>query len=672
MNVAGRACVLLAFSCLLPFPIFAVEWDPIPQEDLAMTSIKEQPGAPAVVLIRQETDDDMNNFHMVYQRIKVLTDAGREYANVELPYSRRGFSVSAVSGRTVHADGTVIPFEGKPFDKTVVHGNGLQVNVKSFTLPDVQVGSIIDYKYSLRYDDNMVLPPEWVVQTELFQRKAYFKFIPFQNHGNVEIMLHHDQISRGIAWAPFLGNSPQPQIHTVPVSSFATVHDVGFWVDLSLANLPPIVAEPYMPPSNLLKMRVYFYYQAAMNQADYWKTEGKFWNKDVEGFLGRNRGIDEQVAKLLSPADTPEQKVRKIYAFVTTLENQDYIPARSTQEQKALELRNNKGAEDVLQNRSGRHDDLNRLFVAMVRAAGVPAAMIWVPDRSEEVFIKELLSTRQFDAEVAVVSLDGKDVFLDPGSKFCPYGTVDWRYSAVDGLKQDQKGAIIAAVAPPNYKNAATTRVADLQLDEHGMASGTVALSFRGMTAMLRRQEGEKTDETGRKKLLEDELRGMLPGNSEITLLNSPDWNSTEAPLTAQFHVSCPYAVAAGKRLMIMQHFFQTNERSRFPSAQRANAVYFHFPWEETDEVHIKIPAGMSVESLAPDDMQKVDYAVYQVRQKQEAPDKIFSRRDFIMAGMVITSDKYQALKSFFDKVKNDDDQPALVRISSNVASASQ
>jgi hypothetical protein len=37
----------------------------------------------------------------------------------------------------------------------------VRIQVKSFTLPDVQVGSIIDYRYSLRYDDQSFYAPEW-------------------------------------------------------------------------------------------------------------------------------------------------------------------------------------------------------------------------------------------------------------------------------------------------------------------------------------------------------------------------------------------------------------------------------------------------------------------------------------------------------------------------------
>jgi hypothetical protein len=61
-------------------------------------------------------------------------------------------------------------------------------------------------------------------------------------------------------------------------------------------------------------------------------------------------------------------------------------------------------------------------------------------------------------------------------------------------------------------------------------------------------------------------------------------------------------------------------------------------------------------------------YALYKVRQKQEAPDRIFSRRDFVMGTTLIPVDQYKEVKTFFDKVASDDGQPALVRLSQSVA----
>jgi hypothetical protein len=59
---SGRGCV--NFS-LVALPLLAADWPPIASEDLSMTSIPEIPGAPAVILQREETDDNMNNILIV-------------------------------------------------------------------------------------------------------------------------------------------------------------------------------------------------------------------------------------------------------------------------------------------------------------------------------------------------------------------------------------------------------------------------------------------------------------------------------------------------------------------------------------------------------------------------------------------------------------------------------
>lgn len=698
MNLKRWAVFSSIFFSLATFATLALgeDWPQISDRDRAVTSIPERPGAPAVILMREQTDDNMNNLLTVYERIKILTEAGRKYATVALPYSRL-VTIAALSGRTVHADGSVIPFAGKPFDTTLNGADGMPVPVKACTLPDAEVGSIIDLRYSLRYDDHRVFPPEWEVQTDLFQRNAYFKFIPLQNRGYASVQLDHGQLAKKLAWTPFLGNGAQPEIHTLPANTFATVHDVLLWVDLKMTDIPPLIEEPFMPPASLLKWRVYFYYQATLKPEDYWKNEERFWNKDVEAFLEKNDGVAAAVNKVASPADIAEQKVQKIYSFVAGLKNESRDSKFARQRAYALEYRSSecimqsgisgiaasggtggcvqtetapleqktqtRGVRDVLQE-GGTHDELNRLFVAMVRAAGVPASLLWVTDRSQQAFLKELLSTDQLAGEIAVVQLDGKDVFLDPGTKFCPYGIIDWRYSSAMGLRQNTNGAEFGETPALDYKQSLISRKADFVLDQEGVLTGTVSLVFKGVPAMVRRQTAETADAEVRKKILEDELTGVLRGKSEVELVNSPDWNGTEAPLIAQFRVRVALPSAANKELSLAQHLFQAGEKPWFPSASRSNAIDFRYPWQEEDEVRISLPAGLEVEKLASDDSLVIGYARYRAQHRQEAADKLYARRDFIMGTSLILPAKYTELKDFTDKIVTDDAQPTLLKLS--------
>src|SRR5215472_16062493 len=268
-----RALPLTALAFLFCASRAWGDWPAIAPEDLKMTDLPQQKGAPAVVLLREEVANDPENYHSVYMRIKILTENGRHYADVEIPYSRRNFRIDGVSGRTVHADGSIVTFDGKVFDKMVMKGKRgrgaqIRVHVKSFTLPDVQVGSILDFRYFLRYDDHSFYAPEWIVQTELFQKNASFKFIPYSG----DLIMAHQRVGRGSAWTSYLPLAgAQPQWHRVMTSSLSNSRTADQYVDLAISDVPPLIDEPFMAPASMLRYRVQFYYTIDRTPEAFWQ-----------------------------------------------------------------------------------------------------------------------------------------------------------------------------------------------------------------------------------------------------------------------------------------------------------------------------------------------------------------------------------------------------------------
>ena len=654
----------LLASCL---SAVAADWPSIPSEDKKLDSVPGQPGAPAITLLREEVDSDLQHYHSVYTRIKILTEAGKKYGDVELPFSGAGLNLGEVRGRTVQPDGSIVAFEGKPFDKVIVAARGRRYHVNAFTLPAVQVGSILDFKYTLRYPDNRVVAPRWIVQSELYQKKASFKFYPSQF--DIQLGDGTGRVGHGVNWTSFVPNV-QPKEHVGPggyagnPTSRGGAGPAADFIELNLTQIPPVLDEPFSPPGDSLKWRVYFYYRFSRPE-DYWKDEGNVWNKDVEKFLGRKNGVAEAVAKSVRPADTPEQKLKAIYGFVSGLENREYVPAREDQEAHALGLKPNKGADDVLGQKSGSHDDLNRLLVAMARAAGFQASMMRLPHRDKFVYDPSYLSIEQFAGEVAVVQLSGKDVYLDPGSKYCPYGLLDWRYSGTKGLRQSAAtGTEIGETPVSTYAQAMVTKGARLTLNDHGSAEGILSVSFLGLEGMRIRQELGRTDEAGRKKFLEEEMKNWLPGGSEVTLSKLPPWEDAEAPLTVDCKVSFPLATSAGKRWVLPAQALRVNEKPLFSVSGRSNPLYFYYPLREVDEIHLILPPDTQIESLPSNATERLPYAVYDAKFARESTNGIFVRRDLVMNGIAFPATSYKDIKGFFDKAKTGDDQQILLKAS--------
>src|SRR5689334_9627637 len=147
----SMSCVraFLVCVCWLAFvPILRGQapdsWPAVPKEDLALADNPANPGSAAMILERQVYTDDDKRLQTEFLRIKVFTESGRAYADVEIPYVVKSTSVENIRGCTLQPDGNVIPFAGVVFDKVVAKYKKFAYDAKAFTLPSVQVGSIIE------------------------------------------------------------------------------------------------------------------------------------------------------------------------------------------------------------------------------------------------------------------------------------------------------------------------------------------------------------------------------------------------------------------------------------------------------------------------------------------------------------------------------------------------
>jgi hypothetical protein len=217
----------------------ADQWTTPTQEELSMTSQREVPGAPAVYLFREETTEDKLHMFSVYVRLKVLTDRGKENANVELGYANvedgGGYTVNDIAGRTIHPDGTIVPFTGKPYEKLVEKAKGIKYMAKVFSMPDVSLGSIIEYRYKLRYDDNYFISPRWYIQSALYLRKGHYMWKPTDQQ--LISSGQRGQLINSISWFPVLPIGTELKTTELPGSSSLASGHLVF--DLNVHDIPP-------------------------------------------------------------------------------------------------------------------------------------------------------------------------------------------------------------------------------------------------------------------------------------------------------------------------------------------------------------------------------------------------------------------------------------------------
>ncbi|MGA2218459.1 MAG: DUF3857 domain-containing protein, partial [Terracidiphilus sp.] len=277
MRISVRVLSALLFAAASPAVLSAQFQEPT-SDELKMTSDPKAPGASAVYLYREERTDDLIHFHSYYARIKVLTEKGKELATVQIPYEKGKFQVAAIQGRTIHPDGTVIPLTTKPSDLLDFKSAGHQFNQMVFTLPSVEVGSILEYRLQLRYSEDNIYPPDWFVQQPYFVHKAHYVFIPDFNHGHV-VTNSRGEVLDGLMYSMRLGPSDQ------------VVRDTQNRYSLDVTDVPALPDDDWMPPLNTIQYAVHFYYTSANNGPEYWDKESRFWAKNAEHFAAPSGSI---------------------------------------------------------------------------------------------------------------------------------------------------------------------------------------------------------------------------------------------------------------------------------------------------------------------------------------------------------------------------------------------
>jgi len=629
-------------------------WQPISKEEWALNDDPTNPGASALILYREVTTDDMKSVETHSYRIKILTDEGKKYADVQIPYLEKEYRIEGIRARTVEPDGTAVEFSGEVFDKLVAKAKKVQFQAKTFTLAGVRPGCIIEYSYQTRWHENLsdalkssgqymsdayaILTARWMIPEDLFTRRARFSLRPLLNYR--------------LMWDT-MGLPKDTQPHQQGDGS----------VLLELTNVPAFTEEPFMPPERMVKSRADFFY--VIGDADpsiFWRSQGKQTALFFEKFIGPSKNIQRVANETVAAGDSPETKLRKLYARAQQVRFANSEPAKTEKEEKRENLKDNNDAEDVLKHGYAFANEIDLLFVALVRAAGFESAPVLVAARDRAFFRKNLLDRTQLSAMVAWVKVGAKDYYFDPATRFCPYNLLPWNETAAGGIRVEKDSTSFVETPNPRSEDAIIERKASLQLDGEGGLQGKVHVRFTGHEALARRLENRELDEAGRRKAFEDEVKGWLPSGSTVTLDSVCKWDDAAEPLDADFTLRIAnYGAATHRRLLLPLAVFESASLHTFQNSRRVHPVYFPYPYEELDEVTLLFPADREVEALPAPRSETTLFGSYKASYENPVGSVKFQRQ-MVMNGMFFEVEDYPKLRVFLDNVRAGDEEPVVLQ----------
>jgi hypothetical protein len=604
-------------------------WREVTPAELQMKTPQVEPDADAEAIFWEVRLDDKKLGKLSanhYVRVKIFTERGREkFSKLDIPFYK-GKKVEDVAARVIKSDGTMINLPPTDiFEREIVSANKIKIKAKSFAVPSIEPGVIVEYQYTEIFKNDSAGGERLLFQRDIpMQRVTYYvrpykglnlKFIPF-NTQQVNFVEGENRFYAG-----------------------------------TMTNVPALKQEPYMPPEDEVRQWTLLSYGSSYS----WQSYSNNFSPLQNLMIKPNKFIREQATALTNGVTAPEDKLKKLYTFVQArIKNVTYDKSLSEDQLDDLNIDE---IEDVLKKGAGSSFQVNLLYGALASAAGFDVRLFFSSNRSEAFFNPDRVSSGSFlhPAGIGIKVGDKQWRFLDPGTPYLGFDEMFWHDQSVVGMLINNYSHSWVKTSLYGYDKSAARRTGKFNLLEDGTLEGEARIEYTGNQAIDRRQNGFKDSPAQREEDLKKEIREHLSA-AEISAVSIENFSDTSKPLTYVFKVRIPgYAQKTGKRLFVQPGYFEYGSSPIFSSATRTHAVYFPYPQSEFDTVEIQLPKGFALDNAdAPasiEDPSKIASLKVNIAIDKMTNSIKYERRFYFGGGgnIYFPISVYPALKNMFD-----------------------
>jgi len=637
----------------------AGDWRAVTPAELEMKAPQVEPDADAEAIFWEVYLDDKKKKKLSYNhyvRVKIFTERGREkFSKFDIPFYE-GRKVEEVAARVIKPDGTTIDVRPEDiFEREIIKAGKVRIRAKSFAVAGIEPGVIVEYRYKEVVKNDSINGERLIFQRD----------IPIQK------VIYHIR--------PYKGTNLKFDFRNMPVTSFTEGAD-GFYVG-TLANVPALKEEPFMPPLNEVRRWALLSYGGDGSFA--WSVFSYAVGQAFNSLINPSKEIRQKAAELTAGANTDEEKLRRIYDF--TQKNIRNISFDNAYSEEQLETVKIKDADDALRRGIANAAFVDLLFASLARAAGFDVCIALAGDRSENFFDPKTILNPSYirpaavavrtggrqqvaqggahgtDAGSSIIDTTSNWKYFNPGLPFLPFGRLVWNEEDVYALLIGERGHLWKKTPLSGVAQSPERRSGKFKLLEDGTLEGSVRLEYEGHRAITRRRAEYKDSPVKREENIREEIKKRI-STAEISDLTIENFEDVSKPLTYIFKIRVPnYAQKTGKRLFLQPGFFEYGTTPVFSSATRTHNIYFQYPWSEQDDVEIELPKDFSLDTAdAPVDVAdsqkignlKINIGIDRVNHK------ITYQRNFYFGGgglLLFPVSKYQPLKGLFDAFHRSD-----------------
>ncbi|NID08731.1 transglutaminase [Fibrivirga algicola] len=642
-------CGLL--GTFLPFLMYAqapvqepvVKFGQVSAADFKQLPVPNDTTAEAVVLYESAVtqheyrNDKITVFTQYYSRIRINKKSGYRHATVQVPLwgvAARAEYMANIEGVTHTLRNGQVTTQRMDKSAIVLDQSTADMAVQKFTLPGVEEGSIIEYRYIV-YSPATATPHSWRFQQQIPVLWSDYK-LTLSNYFYLKIILG--------GYLPLTINTAKP-------ISFGLVNGLGnegaMVYHFAVANAPAFRNEPFITTPTDYLSKIDFELAKIEIPGNVLETYSLSW-ADVDRTLLTKSTFGEQYQKasfLRDVADAIKAKhpdadtlgrVGAAYAYVrNTLTWNEENSLLSDRLKRVLELK------------KGTVSDLNFTLIGLLRELNIDANPVILSTRSHGAVNKEYGLLRQFNYVVAHLMLDGKDFMLDATDRFIKPGVLPER-------ALNQTGRLILPEGKSRFVSLLPTerdieaKVVTLTVTEDGTTTGTLRHSYGGYGAVDARKSYSLRGETN----FVADVKRKKP-NWQVEQVEFANVDDPAASMTVDYKLAVTDVVqVVGDRMYLHPMMTEGQADNPFKQLVRQYPVDFGAPFDETFTATYTLPEGYRVDELPaplalslPNNGGRFTYQVQQIGRQLSVSSRITIRKPVFLA------DEYSMLKELYDKI---------------------
>lgn len=631
-------CLLLLINlcCLSQIP--EPDMGEFSAEERKLTECSFDKEADAVVLFDRASSDHDDQYHLITRRhirIKLLKEKGVSRGNIQIPYYHDG-EFEYIS----RIDALVCNFDenGSKEIKKVPNSQIYRKKINnywsavSFALPDLKVGSIIEYRYeSIKKNYNGL--EDWHFQRDIPTMLSSYSLVILPNY-EFAYQVHKSDL--------------------LPIK-IENVKGSGR-ILFEMSNIAGLRDEPYMDSERDYIQRVEFQlagYRGRFGDKTKYMTT---WNEVVRELtnhssfgrqLNKNLAGSTEFMKVVKAMSDPYRKMESVYNYVQQNLTWNGYSGRYSESVK-----------DAWEKKKGSNADINLILINLLQEAGLDAYPMLVSERGNGKVNAKYPFVGQFNTVMAYVAIGNNVYVLDGVSYGTPPTLVPFSVVNTTAFVVNRKGGGIVVLTEKKKMNRNVITIYG-KLDSEGLMHGEGNIKSYDY-ARLNRLRSYHRDKA---KFTEDYIIRGMPG-LVIGELETKNEESQGAEFEQKFKFTLP-ANNTGEYRLLTLNLFSGFEKNPFISDNRFTNVDYGCLQQVILSETISLPEDWQPETL-PRDVKLImpDTSITMTRVLVHDKDtKLLHARYTIQTSRsVFTAEEYQYLKEFYKKMTEMLNEPVILR----------